>query len=373
MKFTREEYIALMTFGNVERQMFAELFGPLVGLEEEWIAQGATHEELGMVAFDWDYVSVVECGGTTGIWGGQETRVVEETDEHVIQTDRLGRTTKRYKSVSTAALPLDFPVRDMESWLRVKPLFEFHEDRIDWDLVERAKHLQSQGALVVASIPGGFDTARELMGEEVACLCYYEQPELMHDILATLSDTSLRVLDGITGRLVIDQLSVHEDLAGKSGPFVGPKQITEFIQPYFRRIWELVSSRGARLFDMDSDGNVNAVIESFIDCGINAMHPMEPAAGMDIVAVRGKYGRRLAMRGGIDKHVLRSSKEAIERELEYKLQPVMRQGGMVFGLDHRIPNGTPLENYRYYVDLGREILGLPPRTFDRRGWGRMAF
>jgi len=46
---------------------------------------------------------------------------------------------------------------------------------------------------------------------------------------------------------------------------------------------------------------------------------------------------------------------------------------MVFGLDHRIPNGTPLENYRFCVDLGRELLGLPPRQPHQRGWGRMAF
>ena len=42
MKWTREEYIELMTFGNVDRPMFVELFGPLVGLPEEWRAQGAT-------------------------------------------------------------------------------------------------------------------------------------------------------------------------------------------------------------------------------------------------------------------------------------------------------------------------------------------
>jgi hypothetical protein len=44
-----------------------------------------------------------------------------------------------------------------------------------------------------------------------------------------------------------------------------------------------------------------------------------------------------------------------------------------FALDHRIPNGTPLENYRYYVRLGRELLGLPPLDGTQRGWGRMGF
>jgi hypothetical protein len=56
------------------------------------------------------------------------------------------------------------------------------------------------------------------------------------------------------------------------------------------------------------------------------------------------------------------------------MQPFMvEQGGTVFGLDHRIVNGTTIENYRYYVNLGREILNLPPLDSKRKGWARMAF
>ena len=51
----------------------------------------------------------------------------------------------------------------------------------------------------------------------------------------------------------------------------------------------------------------------------------------------------------------------------------MRTSGTVFGLDHRVPNGTPLEHYRYYVRTGREMLGLPPLDPQARGWGRMSF
>ena len=100
---------------------------------------------------------------------------------------------------------------------------------------------------------------------------------------------------------------------------------------------------------------------------------MEPVGGNDIVELRKKYGKKICFKGGIDKHVLRKSKLDILRELEYKLQPLMQQGGMVFGLDHLIPNGTPLENYRYYVQTAREILGLPTLDSSRTGWGKMAF
>ncbi len=350
-----------------------ELFGPLIGLEDEWKAQGATEAELNLTAFDWDYVPVVECGGHTGFVGGTEQVVLEETDEHVISKDEMGRMMKLFKGKSTLAHPLDNPVKEMDSWLAIKPHFVFDESRIDWDAVECAKQQQAEGTLVRANIPGGFDMPRVLMGEESACVCYYEQPNLMHDMLATFQDTALKVLERVTDKLVIDQLSVHEDLAGKSGPLVGPRQIHTFIKPYFRAVWGLLSSRGTKIFEMDSDGNIGPVIDAFLECGLTGFHPFEPAAGMDIVEIRKQYGKRVAIKGGIDKFVLRQSKADIRKELEDKMQPLMQEGGVVFGLDHRIPNETPLENYRYYVDTGREILGLPPRTPERTGWARMAF
>ena len=118
---------------------------------------------------------------------------------------------------------------------------------------------------------------------------------------------------------------------------------------------------------------MSPVIDAFLDAGINIMYPAEPCGGMDIVALRQKYGTRLAFKGGINKHVLRGTKEEIKKELTYKMQPLMQQGGTVFGLDHRIPNGTPLENYKYYVQLGRELLGREPIEKDEKGWARMAF
>ena len=94
---------------------------------------------------------------------------------------------------------------------------------------------------------------------------------------------------------------------------------------------------------------------------------------MDIVKLREKYGHKIAFRGGIDKHVLRRTKEEIKAEVDYKMQPIMMEGGIVFGLDHRITNGTPLENYIYYVNYAREKLGLEPYEKAEKGWGRMAF
>ena len=373
MKWNREEYIELMTFGKVERQMFVELFGPLVGLEDEWKKQGATEEQLNLTAFDFDYVPTCGCGANTGLLHPNKKVVLEDTKDYTILLDEYGRKVKLTKGYATIPLPIDYPVKNMDDWLKIKHQFIFDKSRIDWDAVERAKKLQQEGVLVLSFMPGGFDLPRELMGEEGACICYYEDPELMEDILQTISDTTFLTLDAVSDKVKIDNLCVHEDLAGKSGPLVGPRQIEEFIKPYYRRIWDMLSSKGTKLFSQDSDGDMRPVLDSFIDCGVNVTYPLEPAAGMDTVELRKKYGNRLAFKGGIDKFVLQKSKQDILKELEYKLQPLMQKGGVVFGIDHRIPNGTPLENYVYYVNTAREILGLPPLDKNRKGWARQAF
>lgn len=371
MRWFRDDYLAYMCFEKTDRPIFVELFGPLIGLEEEWRAQGASEDEISLNAFGFDTICRHRLKVNTGLYGGVEEKVLEENNEYTIRRDRFGRRVKLCRGVATIPLPLEYPVSDMDSWLRIKDWFDYNPQRLAKNWKQEALDAQNSGAVILACIPGGFDLPRQLLGEERLCLACYEQPELIHDILDTVGCTAEKVLDQVSSVVPVDVLSIHEDMAGKSGCLFGPVQVEEFIAPYYRRIRDLLHSRGTRIFQQDSDGNMNAVIPAFLDAGLTCMYPMEPAAGMDIVEVRRKYGRKLAMMGGIDKHVLRRSKADIQSELEYKMQPDMQTGGMIFGLDHRIPNGTPIENYRFYVKKAREILGLEPD--HGADWERSAF
>ena len=352
----REEFLDHMTFQSNDRPLFTELFGPLLGLKEEWEEQGAGPQELDFSAFRFRYEARHGVRVKTGQLGGLPEETIEENDDYRIFRDTLGRTMKLPKGYATLPLPLDFPVKDMGDWEKLKPLYIFDARRLEGDWAAQARQARSEGKVITVSIPGGFDETRELMGEQALSLAYYDQPELIEDILDTLGATAERVLDEVSRQVPVDLLSVHEDMAGKSGPLVGPRIVSRFITPYYRRIWDLLRSRGARLFEQDSDGNMEAVIPAFLDAGLNVMYPMEPAAGMDMVKIRAQYGTRLAFRGGIDKHVLRRSQAEIVAELEYKLPPMIRTGGCVLGLDHRIPNGTPLANYRFYISKVWEII-----------------
>ena len=371
MIWNRQRYIAHCLGEYTGREMFCELFGPLLPLEAEWRAQGATEKEIGMTAFDWDYVLKTWLPGHCGAVTGQCETVLEDNREYTILRDGLGRTMKLIKKSATIPLPLDYPVKTMDDWLKIKHWYTFSEDRVDYEALKAQRGLYDRGYLTLFGFPGGFDEPRQLMGEENLCVAFYDEPELIRDMLDTLADTAVRVMERVGQYVPIDNLCIHEDMAGKSGPLLGPNLIREFLKPYYLRVWECAASFGARLFSQDSDGDMTPALDAFIDCGVNCTYPCEPAAGMDIVSLRKKYGGRLYYKGGLDKHALRKDKAAIRAELEYKICPATLGGGTVFGLDHRIPNGVSLENYKYYVNIGREMLGLGPIRGE--GWERMAF
>jgi len=352
----REEYLDYMTFKSNERPMFAEIFGPIVGLKEEWRQQGATPQELDLSAFRYRCADEGTVPVNMGWMGGEEPVILDETDTILVYRDAMGRRMELSKRYATLALPMTHPVACMDDWLAIKHHYEFNEARLAGDWEQAARDYLASGRVVSVSIPGGYDGPRQLLGEEMLAVACYEEPELIHDMLATFAGTVVRLLERIARKVQVDQIFVHEDMAGSNGPLLGPKQVREFIVPYYRRVWDVAQEHGARLFKQDSDGDLRVVLPAFVDAGLNVIGPCEPAGGMNIVELRKQYGRKLAFLGGIDKHVLRRSREEISAELESKVPAMVRTGGCVLGLDHRIPNGTSLANYRFYIDKIWEII-----------------
>ena len=354
---SREEYLDYMTFKKPMAPLFTEIFGPLPGLREEWQEQGATPEELDFSAFTYRSYSSGSVNVNTvfmGDIGGDE--VIEETDDAIVYIDKMGRRMKFPKGYATVALPLNYPVKTMDDWLRYKPHYEFSEDRFHPDWEQKARTLVEDKALIVIGMPGAFSTPRSLMGDAALCVAYYEQPDMIHDMVRTFGDTVEQILHRVSKVVQVDQLFVHEDMAGKSGPLAGPKQIDEFMAPYYRRIWSMIQEQGGRLFMQDSDGDMSPVVQNFIDCGLNYMHPVEPVGGNDVVELMNRYRPRMAFQGGIDKFVLQKGEKAIVAELERIIPPMVRTGGYFIALDHRVPNGTPLAGYRFYYKKVWEIL-----------------
>ena len=355
MSVRREEYLDYMTFRG-GGPIFKEFLGPFVGLREQWAVQGASAAELDFSAFPFREPELFYVPVHMGFTGNFGDELIEETDEHVIGTDYFGRRMQLFKKTASLPLPLDYVVRNMDDWRRFKPSYEYRDDRFADGWENAAIEARRAGKVITVGIPGGFDEPRQLMGEEELCVAYYEQPELIHDMLGTMADCAIRAFERLARVVPVDELAVHEDMASNHGPLAGPAQVREFMRPYFRRVWEFLAEKGARVFAMDSDGRVDDILEPLIECGLNVIGPMEPASGTDAVAARRRFGRRLAFFGTLDKFAVLRGPEAIDKELEYRLPPLLAEGGCALSLDHRILPGTTLANYRYYIRRAWEII-----------------
>jgi len=77
-------------------------------------------------------------------------------------------------------------------------------------------------------------------------------------------------------------------------------------------------------------------------------------AGMDIVAIRRKYGPTFGIVGGIDKRPLAESRDAIDAEIDRILPFFVESGGYLPCLDHTVPPNVSYADWKYYLKRIRE-------------------
>ena len=117
-----------------------------------------------------------------------------------------------------------------------------------------------------------------------------------------------------------------------------------------RQVWSILRDRGAGC-SIRTRWQHGARIEAF--SGRRELHAPHGAGGHERRAIRERWTGSPSAE--LDKFALARA-AIIDAELEYKIPPLIATGGCILGLDHRIPNGTPLEGYRYYHRRAWEII-----------------
>jgi uroporphyrinogen-III decarboxylase len=77
---------------------------------------------------------------------------------------------------------------------------------------------------------------------------------------------------------------------------------------------------------MHCHGKINAFLESFIDMGVDSVHPAEPPPGGDVLLedVRKRFKNKICITGNIQYEALSSSSE---EEIERTVRASIRSGG----------------------------------------------
>jgi uroporphyrinogen decarboxylase len=196
-----------------------------------------------------------------------------------------------------------------------------------------------------------FEETRQLMGDEVTLMAMIEDPEWVVDVSRTFTDVMLRnfqaVLDtGVTP----DGTWIYGDMAFKTQTMCSPAMYRELIWPDHKRMADWAHARGMK-FIYHTDGNINAVLDLYVQAGFDCIQPIEAKAGMDIRNICPKYGRQLATFGNIDVMVLMSNDRAlIEDEIRTKFAAAMATKGYAYHSDHSVPPQVTWPTYEFVIE-----------------------
>lgn len=381
----RERFIADMTFQASDRALLWE-FGYWTGTLRRWYKEGLPKKK-GIVpdsALDGDTTTgeVIASperdhpvdedvhdllGFDTGIkklpadywvYPPFEKQVIEEDEENIIYIDDFGIKKKERKDGQSMPTFLDWPVRDMRDFEKIKERFNPEDEgRLPANWSELLPgYTKRDYVLAIGGLPFGFFGApRYLMGLQNLCIAYYDNPTLIQEMVNFLTDFWVKLWTKVLHDVQIDFVLFWEDMCYKNGSLISAEHFRKFMLPGYKKLTSLFRDFEIQVIFVDTDGNCTELVPLFIEGGVTGMFPFEVQAGMDIVKVRKEYPK-LGIIGGLDKGRLAQGKRAIDEELEAKLPFMLRKGGYVPCADHLIPPDVPWENFLYWRKRIKEFV-----------------
>jgi uroporphyrinogen decarboxylase len=355
----RERFIRTMNFKPVDRVPDYE-FGYWAETIDRWHMEGLPQDqrtnrdvELYFGLEGWDCHESLPI--RTGLWPTLPERILEQTARRKVVDDGMGGI---YVSLSSSTPPryLRYPLKNRNDWERLRPFFDPETPGrfpLNWDeVVERYRERSYTLSVSVGSLYGWL---RNWMGVENLSIAFYRDPDWVAEMMDTLTNLWLKILDKALRSIQVECSTWWEDMCYSKGPLLSPRLFKEFMVPRYKKVTDLLRSRGVTINIVDCDGRITDLVPLWLEAGINCMLPVE-ARHTDIYELREKFGKQVLLMGGVDKFALMKGPEAIDAELK-RLTPLLEEGGYIPMVDHRVPPEVSLENYRYYLRKKRKWIG----------------
>jgi uroporphyrinogen decarboxylase len=201
--------------------------------------------------------------------------------------------------------------------------------------------------LAIGGYPQGFfGTLAHLLGYENLFLWYHEQPDLIHDMLATFTDIWIAVFAEVLDQVDVDDWQIWEDMSDKNGSMISPAMVREFLLPYIHKVADFLKARGVRHVHLDTDGDCSSLVPLFIEAGVTGMWPFEQTGGLSLLEIRQQYPS-LVMSGGISKSAIARGAASIDEAL-VPVEAMLRHGGYIPHIDHFVPPDVALGEFARY-------------------------
>lgn len=157
-----------------------------------------------------------------------------------------------------------------------------------------------------------------------------------------------------------DEVMVHPDSDGvlwgsdygfKTGPFISPQMFREFFfETNKDRVDNLHDKYGKKVFK-HCCGNLNALMDMFVNIGYDVYQSIQPTAGMDICKIKKQYGDRITLWGGVAvEHLISGTADEVRQDVRRAMECAKPSGRFILGSSHSIAVGSNYDNFMAMLD-----------------------
>lgn len=228
--------------------------------------------------------------------------------------------------------PGKFMITDIRKWRDIAKLPDL--SGVDWeDMAKKdlAKVDPNKAPIMSDAITGFFQGLINFMGfTEGLCACY-EEPEEVKAMMEWFLDFYIDVAKKVIKFYKPDMLWMPDDICTERSPFVSPEMFRELFKPYWKRYVEVFLDAGLPA-QLHCCGQCMPIVDDFVDCGFTAWDPAQQSN--DLVAVKKKHGRNLAIIGGFEARGFAANPDTTEEEVRAYVRKVIDElapgGGFAF-------------------------------------------
>ena len=131
---------------------------------------------------------------------------------------------------------------------------------------------------MILNLRDGFSDMRDLLGYEESLMALLLEPQAFSELLDRVVEYNLELASVARQRYGIEVLATTDDVANATGLLMRPDTYFEMIAPHFRRVLQGYKELGY-LCIKHCDGKIDAVVDFWIECGIDGLDPIDPGAG----------------------------------------------------------------------------------------------
>lgn len=215
---------------------------------------------------------------------------------------------------------------------------------INYSIFENIKSILPDGLGIIGQYGDIFTLTWELMGFEQFAFALYEDLDLVLAINNAIGNTILSMFTYLCQHEQVDAVWYSDDIAYNNGLMVSPDVLELLCFSWIRKIGALAKEYH-KPFIYHTDGDISSIIPTLIDCGVHALHPIEPAV-LSLTGIKQLYKDKLCLIGNFDVDLLaRGNPQTIRKAVLNTLEQMHGMRGYCAGSGNSIPEYVPLPNY----------------------------